>query len=216
MKSSSALLEEEGVNDDADELLANLGVRLRTLRTGQKLTLEMLARRSHVSRAMISKIERGEKMPTVGILVRLATALEVTLSALLGAQALSPGIQLQRAKARSKFKDPSTGLLREVVFSAAGEEDVELIRHVIPGFQSSGILSPYPVPTRKLIFSPSGPLIVKIGRHTYHLQEGDSLRFDVTSTYSFSNPGDKPVSYYLLMTRPNIVSTALRSPLDKP
>ena len=83
----------------------------------------------------------------------------------------------------------------------AGEEGVELIRHVIPGLQSSGTLSPYPVPTRKLVFSPSGPLVVVIGGETYTLGGGDSLRFDVTTTYSFSNPKDEPVSYYLLMMR---------------
>lgn len=201
MKSFSARLEEEGFSDATDDLRANLGARLRNLRVDQKLTLEMVAARARVSRAMISKIERGEKMPTVGILVRLATALDVTLSALLGAQATSAGTQLERSEARSRFKDPSTGLLREVVFSAAGEEGVELIRHVIPGLQSSGTLSPYPVPTRKLVFSPSGPLVVVIGGETYTLGGGDSLRFDVTTTYSFSNPKDEPVSYYLLMMR---------------
>lgn len=205
MKSSSARLEDEDFSDAADDIRATLGTRLRNLRVGQKLTLEMLASRAHVSRAMISKIERGEKMPTVGILVRMATALNVTLSALLGAQAPSAGIQLQRADACNRFRDPSTGLLREVVFSPAEGEDVELVRHVLPGLQSTGPLSPYPVPTRKLVFSPSGPLVVKIGNETYYLEAGDSLRFDVTSTYSFSNPKENPVSYYLLMTRPGAI-----------
>ncbi|MEE1655479.1 XRE family transcriptional regulator [Microvirga sp. CF3062] len=196
--------ETEGSSESGEELLAVLGLRLRELRRTQSLTLEMLAQRAQVSRAMISKIERGEKMPTVGILVRIAAGLSVSLSALLGEQAQSAAIQLQRANRRSHFRDPSTGFEREAVFSPAEGDDIELVRHVLPGLQSTGQLSPYPVPTRKLIFSPSGPLVVKIGDETFYMEPGDALRFDVTSTYSFSNPEAAPVSYYLFMSRQRI------------
>lgn len=198
------ITETEGSGEAADELLSTLGLRLRELRRTQSLTLEMLAQRAQVSRAMISKIERGEKMPTVGILVRIATGLNVSLSALLGEQAQSAAIQLQRANRRSRFRDPSTGLEREAVFSPAEGDDIEVVRHVLPGLRSTGLLSPYPVPTCKLIFSPSGPLVVKIGDETFWMEAGDALRFDVTSNYSFSNPEAAPVSYYLFMSRQRI------------
>lgn len=201
MHNPPAFADSEEISDSADELLSTLGARLRELRRQQSLTLEQLSQRSQVSRAMISKIERSEKMPTVGILVRIATGLNISLSALLGEQASPAAIQLQRANRRSRFRDPSTGLEREAVFSPAEGDDVELVRHVLPGLQSTGLLSPYPVPTRKLIFSPSGPLVVKIGSETYCMEPGDALRFDVTSTYSFSNPEATPVSYYLFMSR---------------
>ncbi|WP_281399858.1 helix-turn-helix domain-containing protein [Microvirga zambiensis] len=191
----------EDANESASELLSSLGARLRDLRRRLNLTLEMLAQRAQVSRAMISKIERGEKMPTVGILVRIATGLNVSLSALLGEQVPPAAIQLQRADRRNRFRDPATGLERESVFSPAEGDDIELVRHVLPGFQSTGPLPPYPIPTRKLIFSPSGPLIVEIGGERYGMEPGDALRFDVTSTYSFSNPEATPVSYYLFMSR---------------
>ncbi|MBJ6123821.1 helix-turn-helix domain-containing protein [Microvirga splendida] len=199
--SPQTITENEGSGESGDELLSTLGPRLRELRRTQNLTLEMLAHRAQVSRAMISKIERGEKMPTVGILVRIATGLNVSLSALLGEQPQSAAVQLQRANRRTRFRDPSTGFEREAVFSPAEAGDVELVRHVLPGLQSTGLLSPYPVPTRKLIFSPSGPLVVKIGDETFWMEPGDALRFDVTSAYSFSNPEAAPVSYYLFMSR---------------
>lgn len=191
----------EIVNEAADELLSTLGSRLRELRQTQNLTLEMLAKRAQVSRAMISKIERSEKVPTVGILVRIATALNVSLSALLGGQQSPAAVQLQRAHRRGRFRDPSTGFEREMIFSPSEGDDVELVRHVLPGLKSTGLLSPYPVPTRKLIFSPSGPLMVEIGSETYCMEPGDALRFDVTSSYRFSNPETAPVSYYLFMSR---------------
>jgi transcriptional regulator with XRE-family HTH domain len=191
----------EGSSETAEELLSVLGLRLRELRQAQNLTLAMLAQRAQVSRSMISKIERGEKMPTVGILVRIATGLNVSLSALLGEQAQSASVQLQRANRRSRFRDPSTGLEREAVFSPAEGDGIEVVRHILPGLQSTGLLSPYPVPTRKLVFSPNGPLVVKIGDETFCMEPGDALRFDVTTAYSFSNPEAIPVSYYLFMSR---------------
>ncbi|MDP8946310.1 MAG: helix-turn-helix domain-containing protein, partial [Actinomycetota bacterium] len=59
-----------------------LGGRVRELRRGRGLTLEELAGLSGVSRAMISKLERGEKNPTLVVVAKLAGGLGVTLSKL--------------------------------------------------------------------------------------------------------------------------------------
>src|SRR3712207_9229504 len=59
-----------------------LGGRVRELRRRRGLTLEDLAGLSGVSRAMISKLERGEKNPTLVVAARLAEGLGVTLSRL--------------------------------------------------------------------------------------------------------------------------------------
>ena len=45
--------------------------KLRRLRADAGLTLDELAARSGVSRAMISRIERAEASPTAGLLARL-------------------------------------------------------------------------------------------------------------------------------------------------
>ena len=61
-----------------------LGKRVKELRGRRGLTLEALAERSGVSRAMISKLERGEKNPTLVVAAKLADGLGVTLSQLVG------------------------------------------------------------------------------------------------------------------------------------
>ena len=60
-----------------------LGQRLKAARQRHGLTLDALAERSGVSRAMISRIERGESSPTAALLVRLGSGLGLSLSALL-------------------------------------------------------------------------------------------------------------------------------------
>src|ERR687895_1616858 len=65
---------------------SRLGERVRELRRGRGLTLEELAERSGVSRAMISKLERGEKNPTLVVAAKLAEGFGVTLSQLVGVE----------------------------------------------------------------------------------------------------------------------------------
>lgn len=61
-----------------------LSWRLRHLRKLAGLSQEALARRAGVSRNFLAQIERGESVPTVSVLRRLATALKTTVSQLLG------------------------------------------------------------------------------------------------------------------------------------
>ena len=60
-----------------------LGTRIKVERTARGWSLEALARHSSVSKAMLSKIERGEASPTAELLVRIAAAFEMTLSTLI-------------------------------------------------------------------------------------------------------------------------------------
>ncbi|MBA2442028.1 MAG: helix-turn-helix transcriptional regulator, partial [Rubrobacter sp.] len=62
-----------------------LGARVRGLRRGARMTLEELSERAGVSRAMVSKVERGEKNPTLVVAAKVAEGLGVTLSRLIEA-----------------------------------------------------------------------------------------------------------------------------------
>lgn len=61
-----------------------LSWRLRRLRKLAGLSQEALARRAGVSRNFLAQIERGESVPTVSVLRRLASALGTTAAHLLG------------------------------------------------------------------------------------------------------------------------------------
>ena len=69
--------------DQTDEILPALGPNLRRLRSQRGLSLERLARRSGVSRAMLSQIELGQSAPTINVLWKVARALEVPFSGLI-------------------------------------------------------------------------------------------------------------------------------------
>lgn len=60
-----------------------LGERVRALRKRKEWSLEALAERAGMHVTYLSSVERGHRNPTLNVLAALASALEVTLSALL-------------------------------------------------------------------------------------------------------------------------------------
>ena len=80
-----------------DDLASRLAERLRGEREARGWSLNDLAERSGVSRAMISRIERGEASPTAVLLGRLSGAFGLTLSNLL-ARIENAGERVRRAK----------------------------------------------------------------------------------------------------------------------
>src|SRR5439155_17285522 len=99
-----------------DDLSARLAHRLRLERDSRGWSLADLAERSRVSKATISKIERAEVSPTAVVLVRLASAFDLTLAGLM-LRAHSQGDRLSRASKQPVWRDPETGYLRKQVFN---------------------------------------------------------------------------------------------------
>ena len=102
------------IGDDTGTRIAR---RLRLERDARGWSLADLAERSGVSKATISKIEREELSPTAVILVRLASAFDLTLAGLL-VRAEGEGAQplLSRAADQPVWRDPATGYSRRQVF----------------------------------------------------------------------------------------------------
>src|ERR1700747_3409460 len=88
--------------DDAETRLAH---PIRQERERRGWSLADLAERSGVSRASISKIERGEASPTAVILVRLSGAFDLTPAGLL-LRAEGAGKRLSRAAEQPVWRDP--------------------------------------------------------------------------------------------------------------
>lgn len=59
-------------------------MKLKRLRTARKLSRYALARRAGISRVYVTKLEEGRSDPTVGMLAKLAKALGVPVTELLG------------------------------------------------------------------------------------------------------------------------------------
>src|ERR1700726_2659876 len=94
-----------------DDPTPALAARIRRERERRAWSLGELAERSGVSKAMISKIERGEASPTAALLGKLSGAFGLAPSTLL-ARAEERGGRLARARDQVRWQDPATGYIR--------------------------------------------------------------------------------------------------------
>lgn len=55
----------------------HIEIKLREVRERKNMSLTKLSELTHISKSHLSNIERGEKEPTLSILIRIALALKV-------------------------------------------------------------------------------------------------------------------------------------------
>jgi transcriptional regulator with XRE-family HTH domain len=187
--------EDEAINQ-------SLGKRIKAMRIAGELTLADLSVRSGVSRAMLSKVERGEKSPTLPLVVRIAKGLAMPLSQLIGEVPKPSLVTVIRSHERLSFRDPETGFERWVLSPDHINNGIELILHRIPPGQSSGNLPPYNSPVTKYITVSEGELTVYVQDRPYTLKTGDTMHFEVDSSYRLVNHDwTRPCAYYMVIAQ---------------
>jgi transcriptional regulator with XRE-family HTH domain len=175
-----------------------LGERVRALRGERGLTLDLLAGCSGVSRAMISKLERGEKNPTLVVAAKVAEGLGVSLSQLVGVEEKREIVVVPRER-RMVMRDPGTGFERQLLSPSFGGRGIEFIRNVIPEGSTSGEFPPHRRGVEEYVVVEKGQLRAFLGEEDYLLEEGDALYFDAGVPQRFDNVGDGECSYYLVI-----------------
>jgi transcriptional regulator with XRE-family HTH domain len=175
-----------------------LGERIRGLRRERGLTLDLLAQRSGVSRAMISKLERGEKNPTVLVAAKVAEGLGVSLSQLVGVEERREVIVVPRER-RMVMHDPQTGFERQLLSPSFGGRGIEFMRNVVPEGSSSGEIPAHRRGVEGYIVVENGRIRALLGGEDYLLEEGDALYFEADVPHRFDNAGVGECSYYLVI-----------------
>jgi transcriptional regulator with XRE-family HTH domain len=181
---------------DEGRLLAS---RLKEERVRRGWTIAQLAEHSSVSKAMISKVERGEASPTAALLGRLSGAFGLTLSTLL-ARAESSGERLSRFTHQATWTDPATGYLRRAVSPTTGGP-LELVMVLLPrGARVSYPASAYAF-THHQILVLSGVLHFGEGHLQHVLRTGDCLALGPPSECTYFNPGPGKCRYLVALVR---------------
>jgi len=187
---------------DIETILAK---RLRVERETRGWTLADLAARSGVSRAMVSKIERGEASPTAALLGRLSAAFGLTLSQLFAQQEDGRDGALSRIDEQPVWRDPETGFLRRSLsppgFGAGGSSPMELVWGEMP----PGAEIAYPAASLAFIADQqlviNGELSIVLGSTVHVLNPGDCLRFGPPRDVVFRNPGAARCRYLIAVLR---------------
>lgn len=160
--------------------------------------MEGLAAASGVSRAMISKLERGEKSPTLVVAARVAEGLGVTLSQLTGVEERREVVVVPRDR-RMVMRDPQSGFVRQLLSPSFGGRGVEFVRNVIPEGSTSGEFPPHRRGVEEYVAVEEGRLRAVLGGEEYLLEQGDALYFEADVSHRFDNAGEGECAYYLVI-----------------
>ena len=200
------------------------GERLRDARRARGWPIDRLASASGVSRAMISKIERGESSPTAIVLGKLSAALQLSIAELLaaapatvpatvpatgaGAEAgaatpppgqAPPGGLVRRAADAPEWRDPDTGYLRRQL--STPQFPVAVTEVVLP----AGARVPYPAGAyafiAQLVWVQSGQLTLADGPAVHVLSPGDTFELGEPRPREFRNESTADCRYLVVVTR---------------
>jgi transcriptional regulator with XRE-family HTH domain len=182
-----------------DDFSLRLSQRIRLERDGRGWSLADLAERSGVSKATISKIERAEVSPTAVVLVRLASAFDLTLAGLM-LRAEGQGDRVSRAADQPVWRDPETGYLRKQVFSRP-DNPVEIIRVEMPAKQRVTLPASSYAHIRQALWVLSGSLVITEAGTRHVLATGDCLGFGPPAETIFANESNTTCTYVVALAR---------------
>jgi mannose-6-phosphate isomerase-like protein (cupin superfamily)/DNA-binding XRE family transcriptional regulator len=200
-----------------------LGPRLRLAREQRPLSVRELARRIGCSASLISQIERGVSVPSVGVLYSLATELDTSLDHLLF------GAEPRRPPAAAAPRPGASGIVASgivasgigtsgigasgIVQRGAGRNIIDLASGVrwerltpgadamtdfleviySPGGHSTDERRPLRHDGHEYGLVISGTLQANVGFESYELGPGDSIAFDSSTPHEYLNKTGEPV-----------------------
>ena len=161
--------------------MSALGDRLRAAREGRGLTLDQLSAATGVSKAHLSRLESGERQPSVGILVELASALGTRVSTLFGED--TAGVPLS-VFAPDALRHRAGGL--EIAPSSGFPDSraLEAMRVCVP----AGRDLPPPATHRgeEWIYVLRGPVTLEFDGVLYQLDDHMATHFDAARPHRFA------------------------------
>jgi DNA-binding XRE family transcriptional regulator len=184
--------------EEYNRVAVTIGQAVHRLRTERSWTLNELAARSGISRRLIVQMEQAQANPSIGTLLRLADAFEVTLSELLPEQpAATVGVR-PAGETLQLWDGPRGGSCILLV----SHGPIELWSWTLkPGevYESK----PHRPQSFELLSVTAGILHLDLGRETISLSAGDSAWFDAATTHAYRNPTRSTTRFIMVFSTPD-------------
>lgn len=182
-------------------MTAQVGQDIRALRKSRGLTLQALASQLDRSTGWLSQVERGQTMPAIPDLAKIAEIFGITISMFFRAASRAAAEQglIQRAADRVALGAPAFGLTEELLSPNLGGS-FEMIQSTFAPGAESGLQ--HPAPNRQdggVVLA--GQLTLSIGDLETTLAPGDSFQFS-GQPYRWRNPGEVPAVVLWVISPP--------------
>jgi transcriptional regulator with XRE-family HTH domain len=175
---------------DIELALAEVGSRLKRLRTQRGITLAALAEATGISKSTLSRLESGQRKPSLELLLPIAQAHRVPLDELVEApESGDPRVRLR----------PRTVNGRTVLPLTRQPGSLQAWKVIIPG----GPAEPDPRAHEgyEWLYVLSGRLRLVLGEHDLVLGAGEAAEFDTRLPHWFGSAGAQPVEMLSILGR---------------
>ena len=175
------------VNDDP----ADVGRRLKQLRQQRRITLTALAGTTGISKSTLSRLETGQRRPTLELLLALSKAYRVPLDDLVAAPDVGdPRIRLKAGRVKGRIVIPLT----------RQPEGTQAWKIVIPASKTKP--EPRAHDGHEWIYVLSGHMRLLLGNNDWVLGPGEVAEFDTQVPHWFGSTGDGPAEILSIFSRP--------------
>jgi transcriptional regulator with XRE-family HTH domain len=168
-----------------------VGPRLRRVREQRGVTLTEVADRTGISKSTLSRLENGQRKPSLELLLPLANAYRVPLDDLVGA----PDVGDPRIRLRPRLVNGRTVL--PLTRQPGG---VQAWKIVIPAAQSTP--EPRTHDGYEWLYVLTGRMRLVIGDRDLVLEVGEAADFDTQLPHWFGSTGDGPAEVLSIFGRP--------------
>jgi transcriptional regulator with XRE-family HTH domain len=167
-----------------------LGEKLKSIRAARALSLEDLAKKTNLTRSFLSQIEKNKTSPSISSLIRIATALEVTMSDLFLEEKKSMENHIIHENERETYVVEKDKVRVELL--APRRKDIKfepmLVHFGIGG--KAGLISAGGVLFCLVL---QGKVELTIGEEVHVLTKGDSIYLDSPPEHVWRNIGKTEV-----------------------
>lgn len=176
--------------DAISTALEQVGPRLRRLRTQRGVTLTELAEQTGISKSTLSRLETGQRNPSLDLLLPLAQAYRVPLDDLVGAPEVGdPRVRLKPRRANGRTVVPLT----------RNPGGIQAWKIVIPKTKSQPELKTHE--GYEWLYVLSGRMRLLLGDHDLIVTPGEVAEFDTQVPHWFGSTGHEAVEVLSLFGR---------------
>jgi transcriptional regulator with XRE-family HTH domain len=174
----------------SEKLSARLAENVRHLREARGLTQEQMAKLAGIPRATWGHLETGAANPTLAVLDKVATALQVPIEELTAVPRASGRLYPRSALRERKQGD---GAVRQLLPDPIPGMVIERMQ-IAPRGRIPGV--PHMPGTREYFTCESGEVILAIAGERWTVRPGDVLVFRGDQRHSYLNPAEAPAVGY--------------------
>jgi hypothetical protein len=180
-----------------DKIIETVKENLKIIRHTKGLSLDKLASKCGVSRAMLSQIEQGKSTPTISVLWKIANGLNVPFSDLIKEKD-TEGIHVLKYEHTKVLYSNSKVFSSRALFPYSGTRKTEFYELILrPG--GIEVADPHQTGTTENIIVVTGKLRLRVLERVIELEPKDSVFFRADVPHEYSNPTDQETLMYLVM-----------------